>query len=190
MPRNFAVSFLYWVFICKVNLYLCSIQLKKIFLKYGYLACLCVHVPCLCLIPLGGQKGVLGPLELESQMLWVQGIEPRSPGRSTGAFNCHLSRSSLFSQHAFELSLLCLHGPVPSPGKWLWPAWDKYADNNWHSAVGIRTWALPGSVVQALCTWPCHSCFLIYFPPAPSPAILTLFFFFQPRVLSLGPCRC
>lgn len=107
-------------------------------------------------------------------MLWVQGIEPRSPGRSTGAFNCHLFRSSLFFQHAFELSLLSLHGPVTSPGTWLWPAWDKYADNNWHSAVGIRTWALSGSVVQALCTWPCRSYFLIYFPLAPSLTILTL----------------
>lgn len=42
-----------------------------------------VCMPHVCLIPLGGQKGVSAPWELRSQLLcvvtWVLGIKPGSP---------------------------------------------------------------------------------------------------------------
>lgn len=79
---------------------------------------------------------------LESQM-WVLGIEPRYPGRSASTFNYQaISPAPQF--FSFILSLLSLHGPAISPGRWLSPAWDKYADSKQDSAGSFRTWALLG----------------------------------------------
>lgn len=116
-------------------------------------ACMFVYHVC-SWFPWRPEEGTGSPPVLESQML-VLGIEPRYPGRSASTFNYQaISPAPQF--FSFILSLLSLHGPAISPGRWLSPAWDKYADSKQDSAGSFRTWALLGPLVQALCTWLCH----------------------------------
>jgi hypothetical protein len=94
----------------------------------------------------------IGSPELASQN-WVWGTEPGALEGQPALLTVKPSHQPLIF---FKLSLVSLYCPAISPGRWLSPAWDKYAERKQTQQVAWGLEPYQGPLVQALCTWFCH----------------------------------